>query len=155
MKTVKKCCPKCHEAYYVESLFAFSVPWDYGSPLVTCEKCGTKFWDGDRVEIATCGYHKSHASLFSIGSIILAVLFACISHLFYSPTGFELDNYAGGFFALLSILVLVIKAGTYKKRKVRLAKETEESINRFRDPGYVAFLKTKFYPTTDKYIERK
>lgn len=154
MRTVKKCCPKCHAAYYTESLFAFSVPWDYGSPLVVCKECGEKFWDCERVEIASCGYHKSHARLFSAGSLLLSAVLGGCSYLFFS-LDFDVENVGGWFFACCAALVLIIKAATFKKRKAKLAEETQKSIERFRDPHYVAFLKSKFYPTTDKFIERK
>lgn len=119
---------------------------NYGSPLITCEKCGKQYLDTVR-EIALNGvsvFEKLPARPAGLVVLIAGFIFFCttISHGFLKRT----KNFALGVFLMaVGLFWIFTDIRSHQKRKTILEEERKASEARCSDPAYVETLKKLGY----------
>lgn len=160
MQYITKKCPHCNHAYTV---FEAKGGAHYGSPLLTCEKCGKHFIDKDYREIAVDGIRDVDKKKIAPGSIVLflfCLLFFFVEVIcFLKGESIIFDNERSlaeliiSFLVALCMLYLVINEyKSYNIRQEALKKERAASEERLRNYAYAAFLKQQGYDVPKKYL---
>lgn len=161
MQYKTKKCPHCNHAYTV---FEPKREGHYGSPLLTCEKCGKHFVDKDYREIAVDGIRDVDKKKIAPGSIVLflfwLLFFFAEVMLFLNGQSIIFDNkrsFAELIIVLLIALFLLYQIiSNYKAYNIRqeiLEKERLASESRLQNYQYALFLKQLGYSVPKKYLD--
>lgn len=161
MQYKTKKCPHCNHAYTV---FEPKGEGHYGSPLLTCEKCGKHFIDKDYREIAVDGIRDVDKKKIAPGSIVLflfwLLFFFAEVILFLNGQSIIFDNkrsFAELIIVLLIALFLLYQIiSNYKSYNIRqeiLEKERLASESRLQNYQYALFLKQLGYSVPKKYLD--
>ncbi len=159
MQYTTKKCPHCKFAYTVMEAKGGV---NYGSPILTCERCGKPFIDKEYREIAVDGPRDSDTK-----KIYPYTIFICVfTILFSGPVLFLFISYPSLFsqkddFLLLIVAILLVvwaiysvirDVKSYDERQEYLKKERAESEARLSNYQYACFLKEIGYDVPKKYL---
>ena len=155
MQYVTKKCPHCGHTY---TFMHAGSDTSFGSPIMTCEKCGKLFIDKDRKEIAIEGITKEDIPVHS-GNTIAAVMFLSIFepvvlyYLFYDG----IDQYwwlsiVLTLFLIFSWLQYYAEKASYSTRLKEFEIAKMESEGRVSNVHYAMLLKNLGYDVPEKYL---
>lgn len=154
MKVANGSCPYCGR-----KIFNYDQrQWFYGSPIITCKKCGESYLDERYHEIAVEGIApdamdlKESLSLMIFGFAVFVIALALAmpslmaGHLPTKPLLFAVCGFCVTVFMLID--VIRIKTGLKEKRFAQLRIESEQ---RLKSGRYAAQLKELGYAVPEKY----
>ena len=150
---ITKKCPSCGETY-ARDYYANSPSKDnqtkYGSPIMLCKKCGSRFIDTDYREPALNGFRdvdkmklSPQTAFISIGGIIMAVLAISSGYII-----------GGILMAALFIFLFVDEICSFKSREKRNEELLAESQKRIGNPNYVLLLNKMGYDVPNSALQK-
>lgn len=150
---ITKKCPSCGETYardYYANRPSKDNQTKYGSPIILCKKCGSRFIDTDYREPALNGFRdvdkmelSPQTAFYSIVGIIVAIL--AIS------SGYMIG---GILIAAFCIFIFVDEIRSFKSREKRNEELLAESQKRIENPNYVLLLNKMGYDVPDSALQK-
>lgn len=145
---ISKKCPHCG---FVYSGREKNDAIHYGSPFLTCPKCGESFVDKSYHELAL--EKKKNAGKPHFGSATFSsTIFGLVIMFFGITSKVRTGIIAGIVVGAVSILVIVCESIDYKKQLDFIKEEANRSADRLSDPEYAQKLKDSGFDVPEKYL---
>ena len=146
---ISKKCPHCG---FVYSGREKSDTFHFGSPFLTCPKCGESFVDKAYHELALEKGKNAGKPHFG-GATISSSVFGLVIMFFGLFSKVRTGIIAGIVVGAISILVIVCEAIDYKKQLNFIKEESERSAERLSNLEYAQKLKDSGFDVPESYLQ--
>ena len=156
MKYTTKRCPYCNNIYdHHSSMFA---EYNWGSPIIKCNKCGKLFEDDEMIELAALPYDETkYVTLKNLKGFfnIFTVCFILMTFLLITDPSMRAPFTIG--LEIISGLVTLhcIRSVTVDKHKYveQYKRAYNESYQRLSNPNYAKQLKSMGYGIPEEFLK--